>query len=71
VSVPTMATSAQGFIEFSVSKGELSRSFKVLPINNNEQTNGFLIRFYIGNVTGSLDEGDSMEYMLTIKDDEI
>ena len=62
--------SPEGFIEFSITKGEIMRSFTVLPIDNNEHTNGFSIRFDIGNITGALHEGTNLEYVLTIIDDE-
>jgi hypothetical protein len=64
------APSTDGVIEFSIAKGASGSSFTVLPIDNNEQTNGFLIQFNIGNVTGSLHDGACTKYMLTIQDDE-
>ena len=64
------APTPEGFIDFPVTKGDMMRSFTILPVDNDENANGFYTQFYIASVTGALKEGTSTMYQLTFKDDD-
>lgn len=67
----TQPTVSGGKIVLNVSEGDTEVSFDVIPVNNTKLNGNKTISFLLANASGSVALGESIEYLLTLVDDEL
>lgn len=67
----TEPAASAGKIVLTVAKGDTEISFKVVPVNNMKLNGNKTVAFIISDATGSVKLGESIEYLLTLVDDEL
>jgi hypothetical protein len=66
----TQPAAVDGKITIAVAFGDASKSFKVIPINNDDVNAARLINFTIETATGGVNKGTNLTHAFTITDDE-